>query len=194
MKGSTAILLALLALSAYLLYRSLDNLGSSLAQLPTAIEGALFGGASTLGTSALSTLGAEGSALNSSLGNPVGLLGSLGTTFSSGLSSLFGSGSGTPTIPSSSLGTNSLYLNDGSWNANPLLTSGLSDSITVPVQGGTLNIPNLPSIDTNGVLPSDGVLPTYSATASGYNPLTNNGPGALDSGSSYSGGYGISGL
>ena len=123
----------------------------------------------------------------------MGLLGSLGTTFSSGLSSLFGSGSGTPTVPSSSLGTNSLYLNDGSWNANPLLTAGegLSSTLTVPVQGGTLSIP---STITNGVLPSDGVLPTWSATASGYNPLTNNGPGALSSGSSYSGGYGISGL
>src|ERR1700691_2182560 len=167
MKGSTAILLALLALSAYLLYRSLDNLGSSLAQLPTAIEGTLFGGASTLGASALSTLGAEGSALSSSLGNPVGLLGGLGSTFSRGLSTLFGSGSSPANLPSSSLGTNSLYLNDGSWTANPLLSSGLSDSITVPVQGGTLNILNLPSIDPNGVLPDDGVLPTGSATASG---------------------------
>ena len=168
MKASTAILFALLALGGYLLYRSLANLGSSLASLPGATASALGSGVSSLGTSAYNTLGSEFSALSSALGNPVGSLSSIGAWLTSGstttpsLGDLSGITSPTLTLPDASLG-GGLSLGSG---------DGSGGNITVPVDGGTLSFGNLPSLpdttsDPIGSLQSDGGLPTWSDTDPG---------------------------
>jgi hypothetical protein len=86
-KPATVILLALLAVGVYLLYKSLSNLGSSLVGLPAATGAAIGTSVSSLVTSAYNTLSSEVSALKTSLGSPVTALSSVGTTVTNGATS-----------------------------------------------------------------------------------------------------------
>jgi hypothetical protein len=137
-KASTAILLALLGVGVYLLYRSLQNIQSSIGQVGTNLNGML----SVTGT-ALSNLYAEGKAGASSLLSPLSSLASLGTTAGNGLASFFGNGQSTTL--DSSLGTNSLYMPDNTALGNlggdtvAMGAGGLSNSL-IPVDGGMLNL------------------------------------------------------
>lgn len=170
MKASSAILFGLLALGLYLLWRSLQNLQSSLGQVGTTLNGEL----STV-NSGLSTLYAEGRSVGSSLLSPISSLASLGTSAGNGLASLFGSGSTTTSPLSSSLGSNSLFMQDGTpignLGDNTLLATGdpLAQGL-IPVDGGSLDLHlggGLIGANSDGSYgslidssPGDGFLPT----------------------------------
>ena len=144
MKGSTAILFALLALGGYLLYRSIQNVGYAVNSVASA--------PGELASSAYSTLQAEYANVSSSLASPLSLFSGLGTSISQGAASLFGGS--TTTSPSS---LNSGFLSGSQYD----LTSGdldlssdlggLLDTSVPGVSGGTLNI--LPLSGANDVQP-----------------------------------------
>lgn len=180
--GSTWLLLGLVGVGLYLVYKSIANVGYSINSQLTGLNGYLSGVGGTLG--------AEANAIGSSLGNPIGTFASLGTSagssISGGLSSLFGGGWQVPDFNTSYYTPNDTgalagtaavgmaggtsYLGDMMVGPGPTLRpdSGLSASpqpgifdfgASDPALGGGAGSGSFDIFDSPGTYSSDGSLP-----------------------------------
>ncbi len=165
------MLLGLLAVGIYLLYRSLQNVSGSVANVQGQVSGLLTGLESIPGT-AYSTLKSEGSATLSSLLSPIAGMASLGTSASNLWNQTFSGFGGTSSLPSSltdltPITAPSLIMPDGSVGT---LTSDLGSGVLLP-DGGSLDLHlggGLTAINSDG--------------SWGDNPLTDLSPGDLSGG------------
>jgi hypothetical protein len=150
------VLVVVLLVGVYLLYKSLANLGSSITGVGSSVEGYISSIGSTLGSEA-SAIGALPSQAESALGNLGTTIGGYGSSIENWFSSLGGS----------SDTTGSSYYNfigSGDSGTNILVPSGVSSSnvyIGSVLQGSILPLVTPPSL-INGTSP-----PSNSATATG---------------------------